>query len=93
MTLNPNLLEQEISQYFHETLAAADATVIVSSDDNHHFDAIVVTDLFNAKPLLARQKLVYAALGTKLKDGTLHALGLKTYTHAEHAAWLQRTLK
>lgn len=60
-----------------------DANVIVSSSDGTHFEAVVVTDAFlNQKPL-ARQRIVYAIVGTHITSGAIHALSLKTYTHQE----------
>lgn len=52
------------------------------SGDGRHFDAIVVSDEFLDKSRIARHRLVYSALGGKMKD-EVHALSLKLYTCLE----------
>jgi stress-induced morphogen len=54
------------------------------ADAETHFRVEVVSDAFNGLPLVARHRLVYAALKTELAQG-LHALALKTKTPAEGA--------
>lgn len=50
-----------------------------------HFNLVVVSDAFEGKRLVARQRLVYGALAAELRDG-VHALTMKTLTPAEFAA-------
>ena len=57
-----------------------DAQVIVRGDDGVHFEAIVISDEFAGKSLLQQHRRVYAALGDRMKNEEIHALGLKTYT-------------
>ena len=57
--------------------------VEVNSDDGHHFDAIVVAQVFDGLNLVKRQQLVYKSLGDLITSGKLHALSLKTYSSAE----------
>lgn len=59
------------------------AQVIVSSNDQVHFDAIIITDAFKDQKLIERQKLVYAIVGSHITSGAIHALSLKTYTQQE----------
>jgi len=59
------------------------AQVIVSSNDQIHFDAIIITDAFKDQKLIERQKLVYAIVGSHITSGAIHALSLKTYTQQE----------
>lgn len=61
----------------------ANAEVIVNSDDGVHFEAIIISDVFQDKKLLERQKLVYAVVGPHITSGAIHALSLKTYTQQE----------
>ena len=56
------------------------AEVQVRGDDGVHFEAIVVSDDFIGKTLLQQHRLVYAALGGRMENEEIHALGLKTYT-------------
>ena len=53
-------------------------------DAETHFSVEVVSAAFEGLPLVARHRLVYAALQAELAEG-LHALALKTKTPAEAA--------
>lgn len=65
--------------------AIPDAQVEVISDDNTHFDAVVIASQFENKRSLQRHQLVYAALGERM--GTeIHALSIKAYTPQEWAS-------
>lgn len=59
------------------------AMVSVRSDDNVHFEALVVSAEFEGKRPLQRHQLVYRALGERM-GGEIHALQLATLTPAEH---------
>ena len=61
-----------------------DSQVDVRSDDNTHFEAVVVSSAFEGKRSLARHQLVYACLG-ELMGREIHALSLKTLTPQESA--------
>jgi BolA protein len=52
-----------------------------------HFSALVVSEKFVGKNRVNRQRLVYGALDTLLKE-RVHALALKTMTPAEYQAAL-----
>ena len=54
--------------------------------DGRHWYATVVSAEFEGKRLLARQRLVYATLGERIKTDEVHALSMKTYTPAEWAS-------
>lgn len=74
----------EISKLIEAGLA--DATVRVVSDDNTHFEALVVSDAFTGKRPLARHQLVYACLG-RLVGNEIHALSITALTLDE---WRER---
>ena len=57
-----------------------DADVLIDGADGIHFQAIVVSPSFTGLSLLKCQKLVKSSLSEFFQDGSLHALGLKTYT-------------
>lgn len=59
------------------------AQVIIKSNDNTHFEAVIITDEFNNKKSLERQKMVFAVLGQHITNGSIHALSLKTFTQQE----------
>lgn len=48
------------------------------------FSATVISDAFEGQGLLARHRLVYAALDERIKSGEIHALDpIRAYTQAE----------
>ncbi|MGI9235496.1 MAG: BolA family protein [Woeseiaceae bacterium] len=59
-----------------------DATVKVMSDDNTHFQALVVAAEFEGKRPLARHQLVYNCLGA-LVGNEIHALSITALTPDE----------
>jgi acid stress-induced BolA-like protein IbaG/YrbA len=73
---------QQIAQLIHAGLPGSQATV--SSEDNVHFDAVVVAAAFAGKRPVQRHQLVYAALGAAV-GGEIHALALQVYTPEEFA--------
>ena len=56
------------------------AQVMVQGDDGVHFEAIVISAEFVGKTLLQQHRAVYAALGGRMENEEIHALGIKTYT-------------
>ena len=59
-----------------------DCKATVTSDDNTHFEATVISDAFDGKRSLQRHQMVYAALGDKI-GGDIHALSIKALTSEE----------
>ena len=60
------------------------ATADVQGDDGVQFEATVVSEAFHGKLPLARHRMVYATLGTRM-GGEIHALALRTLTPEEAA--------
>jgi acid stress-induced BolA-like protein IbaG/YrbA len=60
------------------------AEVRVHSDDQTHFEAVIVDNAFEGMRTLARHQRVYAALGEKM-GREIHALSMRTLTPAEAA--------
>ena len=54
----------------------------VSSPDNTHFEAVVVSDAFAGKSRIERHQLVYSSLGS-LVGNEIHALSIRAYTTEE----------
>ena len=77
--MNPKQIEELIRD------ALPDAQVLVRSEDNVHFEAIVVSGEFEGRRPLQRHQLVYRALGERM-GGEIHALSLDTCTPVELAA-------
>ena len=59
-----------------------DALVKVMSDDNTHFEALVVAAEFEGKRPIARHQMVYKCLGA-LVGNEIHALSIKALTPDE----------
>ena len=55
---------------------------LVVEGDGSHFQAVIVSNIFNGKSRLDRHKLVYDALGDCFEK-EVHALSFKTYTEIE----------
>jgi len=74
--MNPDEIARLIEAGF------ADARVEVRSDDNTHFEALVVTAEFEGVRPLARHQLVYKTLGS-LVGNEIHALSIRALTPGE----------
>ena len=61
-----------------------DAQVQVRSDDNTHYEAVVICSQFAGKTQVARHQMVYGTLGQRM-GREIHALALKTLTPEESA--------
>ena len=59
-----------------------DAVVKVASDDNTHFEALIIAHEFDGKRVLARHQLVYQTLGA-LVGNEIHALSIRAFTPDE----------
>jgi len=53
--------------------------------DGSKYTAIVVSDEFEGKTMVAEQKMVYALVNEHIQSGAIHALTIKAYTKAEWA--------
>ena len=58
---------------------------MVASEDNVHFEAVVVAPAFAGKRAVQRHQMVYATLGTAVGQ-EIHALALQVFTPDEYAA-------
>ena len=76
--MTPAEIEQLISA------GMPDSQVTVSSDDNTHFEAVVVSAEFNGKRPLQRHQMVYRTLG-ELMGGEIHAMSIQALTPEEQA--------
>ena len=74
--MNPDEITRLIAAGFD------DAVVRVVSDDNTHFEALVVAREFAGKRPLARHQLVYETLGD-LIGNEIHALSIRAFTPDE----------
>jgi acid stress-induced BolA-like protein IbaG/YrbA len=61
------------------------ANVHVRTDDDTHFEAVVIAPQFEGKRSIQRHQLVYAGLGARM-GREIHALSIQAYTPAEWQA-------
>jgi acid stress-induced BolA-like protein IbaG/YrbA len=73
---------QEIAAQIQAGLAGAQA--MVTSPDNVHFEAVVVSAAFAGKRAIQRHQMVYATLGSAVGN-EIHALALQVFTPEEYA--------
>ena len=73
----------EVTRLIEAGLPAARVRVL--TDDDTHFEAIVVSPQFDGKRSLQRHQLVYAALGPRM-GREIHALSIQAFTPAEWQA-------
>ena len=76
LAVNPT----EVRRLIEQGLAATE--ISVESEDNTHFQALVVSAEFAGKRPLLRHQLVYATLGARM-GREIHALSLRTLTPEE----------
>jgi acid stress-induced BolA-like protein IbaG/YrbA len=70
---------EDVQRYIAQGLACEHLDV---QGDGHHFEAVIVSNLFEGKRLISRHQLVYAALGDRMR-AEIHALSMKTLTPQE----------
>jgi acid stress-induced BolA-like protein IbaG/YrbA len=78
----PMMNPQQVAQMIQAGLPGSTASV--NSEDNVHFDAVVVAPAFAGKRPVQRHQLVYAALGPVVGN-EIHALALQVFTPEEFA--------
>lgn len=70
---------EDVKKHIVDNLDCEHVSVV---GDGSHFEAVVVSQAFVDKRLIARHQLVYAALGDRMKE-EIHALSMKTLTPEE----------
>ncbi|WP_119328735.1 BolA family protein [Cysteiniphilum halobium] len=64
-----------------ENKLGSNTTALIESDDNVHFNATIISDLFTGVlSKVKQQQMVYAAINDYIASGELHAVAMKTYT-------------
>jgi stress-induced morphogen len=63
-------------------IPGADVQVADMTGTGDHFEVVVVSSAFEGKPLVARHRMVYSAIGSAVGK-EIHALALKTWTPTE----------
>ena len=70
---------EQIKGWIEENLTDSQVEI---SGDGRHFEAIVVAEAFAGKSQVQRHKMVYGALGDRMKE-QIHALSMRTLTPDE----------
>lgn len=73
----------EVTRLIESGLSGAQVRVL--TDDDTHFEAVIVAPQFDGKRSIQRHQLVYAALGPRM-GREIHALSIQAYTPAEWQA-------
>lgn len=63
-----------------------DAEIEIFSNDDKYFNAIIISNTFDKKSLIDRQKIIHEIIGKYIINKDIHAISLKTYTNNE---WIQ----
>jgi acid stress-induced BolA-like protein IbaG/YrbA len=72
---------QQVAAMIEAGLAASQA--MVTSEDNVHFEAIVIAPAFVGKKPIVRHQMVYSTLGAAVGN-EIHALALQVFTPDEY---------
>lgn len=72
----------DIQGWIQDGLPGAEARV---DGDGRHFEAVIIAGDFAGKSLIARQRMVYDALGSRMQ-ADIHALSMQTLTPDEARA-------
>lgn len=72
-----------LEDVIYQAIAAdLDCSHLDVTGDGRHFEAIVVSGAFTDQSRLNRHRIIYAALGDRMKE-EVHALSMKLYTPEE----------
>lgn len=75
------LSAQDVKTYIMQGLPCDFVQVL--GNDGQHFEAVIVSPLFDGKNMVQQHQLVYQALGDRMRE-EIHALSMRTFTPA---AW------
>ncbi len=72
---------QDIKRWIEQNLENSRVEI---EGDGTHFSAVVVCEAFAGKTMIAQHRMVYDALGDRMK-GEIHALSMRTLTPEQWA--------
>ncbi len=75
----------DLRKLLQDAFPGAGDQVLLESQDDHHFQCVVVSPQFAGKTMVQQHQLVYQALGEAMVEA-VHALALRTYTPSQWAA-------
>jgi acid stress-induced BolA-like protein IbaG/YrbA len=71
---------EEVKAMIEAGLSSVEVRV---SGDGSHFDVIVISEEFEGKSMVQKQRMVFATLGDRITSGAIHAINIKAYTPDE----------
>jgi acid stress-induced BolA-like protein IbaG/YrbA len=74
---------EAVAQLIRAGMPGAEVRV---TGDGSHFEAVVVSEAFEEKSPIQKQRLVMDTVRPQIASGELHALSIKTFTPVEWAA-------
>lgn len=77
------LTAEQLERYITDNLACDFIKVL--GDDGTHFEALIVSQLFEGKSMVQQHQLVYGALGDRMRE-EIHALSMQTLTPSQWQA-------
>jgi acid stress-induced BolA-like protein IbaG/YrbA len=77
------MTSDEVARLIEKGLDDSRASVL--SEDQTHFEAVVISSEFAGQTTLQRHQMIYATLGG-LVGGEIHALSIRAYTPEEWTA-------
>ncbi|NOY84388.1 BolA family protein [hydrothermal vent metagenome] len=75
--------QDALIKYIKEAMPDAEVTVKDRTGTMDHYQVQIISEAFEGKNLLDRQRFVYQALNDPMKDGRIHALEIKSQTPTE----------
>ncbi|MFQ5589165.1 MAG: BolA/IbaG family iron-sulfur metabolism protein [Nitrospiria bacterium] len=78
--------QDALIQYIEKAMPDARVTVKDRTGTMDHYQIQIISEAFEGKNLLDRQRFVYQALDVPMKDGRIHALEIKSQTPEEAAS-------
>jgi stress-induced morphogen len=81
------ITNEAIVSYLQAVMPDVVVSIVDRTGTRDHFSIRVVSDAFENKNLLDRNRLIYKALQEPMADGRIHAVELKAQTPNEAGAW------
>jgi len=78
--------QDALIKYIEKVMPDAQVTVKDRTGTMDHYQVQIISEAFEGKNLLDRQRFVYQALNEPMKDGRIHALEIKSHTPSEAAS-------
>ncbi|MEC4678046.1 MAG: BolA family protein [Nitrospirota bacterium] len=75
--------QDALIKYIEKAMPDAEVTVKDRTGTMDHYQVQIISEAFEGKNLLDRQRFVYQALNDPMKDGRIHALEIKSQTPTE----------